>query len=213
MRYIDIDNWSRKNLFHLFNHMDYPYLSLGANVDVTATYHFAKEHGLSFFKTVLYISARAANSLPEFRYRIRGEEVVEHDVVHPSFTVLNDAEAVRFCTVDYQPDFAAFYAEVERKMDPNQLPPIIPGDAQDDLLFITCIPWVSFTDLNHPVHCHPADSVPRISWGKYFTESTRLKMPLHVQANHAVLDGLHLGRYFLTFQELLDHPEDFASSK
>lgn len=68
---------------------------------------------------------------------------------------------------------------------------------------------IYFTHLTHPVPSQPGDSVPRVSWGKYFTEGERLKMPVHVQANHAVMDGLHLGRYFLNFQELLDHPETF----
>ncbi|MGK0468500.1 MAG: nitroreductase [Clostridium sp.] len=32
---------------------------------------------------------------------------------------------------------------------------------------------------------NPVDSIPRISWGKYFEESGKIKLPLSVQAHHA----------------------------
>jgi len=44
--------------------------------------------------------------------------------------------------------------------------------------FFSTIPWVSFTSFSHPMQLHPADSVPRLAWGKYFKESDILKMPL-----------------------------------
>jgi chloramphenicol O-acetyltransferase type A len=67
-----------------------------------------------------------------------------------------------------------------------------PGN--DNLLFMSAIPWVSFTSFMHPIHLHPVDSVPRFAWGKFFEQGGRLLMPLSVQAHHALLDGLHVGR-------------------
>jgi chloramphenicol O-acetyltransferase type A len=32
-------------------------------------------------------------------------------------------------------------------------------------------------------------------------------MPLSVQAHHALMDGIHMGRYFTLVQEYLDCPE------
>jgi chloramphenicol O-acetyltransferase len=32
-------------------------------------------------------------------------------------------------------------------------------------------------------------------------------MPLSVQAHHALVDGLHMGRYFETMQAYLDQPQ------
>jgi chloramphenicol O-acetyltransferase len=37
---------------------------------------------------MVYAITRAANAIPEFRYRIRPGQVVEHEVVHPGITVL-----------------------------------------------------------------------------------------------------------------------------
>jgi chloramphenicol O-acetyltransferase type A len=70
------------------------------------------------------------------------------------------------------------------------------------------IPWVSFTSMFHPIHIHPADSVPRIAWGKFFAEGQRLKLPLAVQVHHGLMDGVHVGRYYQLVQELLDQPPE-----
>jgi chloramphenicol O-acetyltransferase type A len=71
---------------------------------------------------------------------------------------------------------------------------------------MTAIPWVSFTSLMHPLD-FPVDSVPRISWGKFFEDGELLKMPLHVQAHHALMDGIHMGRFYAKVQDYLHHPD------
>jgi len=76
------------------------------------------------------------------------------------------------------------------------------------LLFITGIPWISFTGLLHPIKLEPTDSVPRIAYGKFFQEGDLLKMPLGVQAHHALIDGIHVGRFYEFVQDCLNNPED-----
>jgi chloramphenicol O-acetyltransferase type A len=78
---------------------------------------------------------------------------------------------------------------------------------KDDVLYMSPIPWVSFTSFSHPMQLHPADSVPRFAWGKYFKERDTLKMPLSVQGHHAVMDGIHMGRFYEKLQDYLHHPE------
>ena len=77
---------------------------------------------------------------------------------------------------------------------------------RDDYLFLSAIPWVSFTSFAHAMHYEPADSVPRFTWGKYFKEGDKILMPLSVQAHHAVVDGRHTGKYFQQFQKYMQHP-------
>ncbi len=73
---------------------------------------------------------------------------------------------------------------------------------RDDLLYMTAIPWVSFTSFVHPMRLHPADYVPRFAWGKYFEEGKRLKMPLSVQGHHALLDGIHMGKFYGLYRRI-----------
>jgi chloramphenicol O-acetyltransferase type A len=41
-------------------------------------------------------------------------------------------------------------------------------------------------------------------FGKMFDDGPRRKMPFSVEVHHALVDGLHVGRFFNLFQEKLD---------
>jgi chloramphenicol O-acetyltransferase type A len=72
---------------------------------------------------------------------------------------------------------------------------------------MTAIPWVSFTGFMHPMQLHPADSIPRFAWGKFFQEGDQLKMPLSVQGHHALLDGYHVGKFYQLVQDYFNQFE------
>ncbi len=208
MRQIDMKSWSRLKHFELYNTFDQPHFNMCANVDVKACYSYAKERGISFSIVIVYFISRAANAIPEFRYRIRpGNVVVEHEVVHPSITVLTDNDLFSFCSFDYCEDFRSFAEQAADKIAQVKAYPTLedtPG--KDDLLFMTAIPWVSFTSFMHPLNLKPVDSVPRFAWGRYYQDGERLRMPLSVQGHHAVMDGVHMGRFYTTIQSYLSLP-------
>jgi len=207
MRYIDMQTWSRREHFKLFGAFDHPHFSMCANVDLTAFHPFVKQRGYSINVATVYVLARAANAIPEFRYRIRPGEVVEHEIVHPSPTILTDEDLFSFCTFEYSEDFSLFAARAAEQIAYVKEHPTLKNEpGQDDLLFMTAIPWVSFTSFMHPLHLDPADSVPRFAWGKFFEDGEFLKMPLSVQGHHALMDGIHMGRFYAEVQDYLHHP-------
>ncbi|HTP08421.1 MAG TPA: chloramphenicol acetyltransferase [Anaerolineae bacterium] len=213
MRTIDLATWPRLKHFEVFNAFDYPHINVCANIDITALRAFVKQRSLSLNITLVYLFARVANAIPEFRQRIHDGQVVEHDVVHPSSTIMTEGDLFSFCTIPYVADYAMFAAQAAAIIERMQQQPRLEDEpGQDDLLFLSSIPWVSFTSLQHPIHMHPVDSVPRISWGKFLAEGNIVKMPLSVQVHHALLDGVHLGRYYTLVQELLDQPERLMQS-
>ncbi len=208
MRQIDLQTWPRREHFKVFNAFDYPHFNMCANVDLTAFYPYVKQRGISFTVAIVYALARSANAIPEFRYRIRAGKVVEHDIVHPSATILTDDDLFSFCAFDYIENFSEFAARaVERIAYVKDDLTLKDGLEQDNLLYLTAIPWVSFTSFMHPLHLHPVDSVPRFAWGKFFEEGEFLKMPLSVQGHHALMDGIHVGRYYAEVQDYLHRPE------
>jgi chloramphenicol O-acetyltransferase type A len=75
---------------------------------------------------------------------------------------------------------------------------------RDDLVYITCIPWISFTHLSHTINLKRDDAVARISWGKYYTSNDCVLLPCSVQVHPALADGLHVGRYVEKLQEHLN---------
>ena len=207
MRHIDLETWPRRVQFGLFSTWDYPHFSMCANVDLTAFYPFVKQRGTSFNVATVYVIARAANTIPEFRYRIRGEEVVEHEIVHPATTILVDEDLFSFCTIEYAEDFSVFAARAAEQIAYVQEHPTVEDEpGQDNLFYMTAIPWVSFTSFMHPLDLSPADSVPRFAWGKFFQDGEFLKMPLSVQGHHALMDGIHVGRFYAEVQDYLHHP-------
>jgi chloramphenicol O-acetyltransferase type A len=208
VRYIDMENWSRRDHFSRFSAYDHPHFSMCALVDVTAYRRAVKQRGRSFNTAIVYVLTRVANSIPEFRHRIRSGKVVEHEVVHPGFTITTSSGEFGFCFVDYSDDYTEFaesaadriahYGENLSLEDP-------PG--ADDQLFMTAIPWVSFTSFKHPMHLDPPDSIPRFAWGRFLEDGDSLKMPLDVQAHHGLMDGMHMGKFFTQVQEYLSNPE------
>ena len=208
MRHIDMKTWPRRDHFRVFSALDYPHFNMCANVDLTAFYPVVKKRGISFSLAIVYVLARAANAIPEFRQRIRAGEVVEHEVVHPSTTILINEDLFSFCPIDYVEDFSLFVTKATKQMAYVKEHPILKDEpGQDDLLFLSAIPWVSFTSFVHPFHLNPTDSVPRFVWGKFFKEGKFLKMPLSVQGHHALMDGIHIGRFYEKVQDYLSHPE------
>jgi chloramphenicol O-acetyltransferase type A len=200
--------WSRRDHFKLFSALDYPYFSLCTNVDLAAFYPFVKQRGISFTVATVYVLTRAANEIPEFRYRIREGEVIEHGIVHPGITILTNEELFTFCTFEYNEDFSLFAERAEEQIACAKEHPTLEDEpGQDDLLFMTSIPWVSFTSAVHPINLHPVDSVPRIAWGKFFEEGKILKMPVGLQAHHALMDGIHVGRFYEKVQDYFHRPD------
>ena len=206
MKEIVFENPHRKKHFAFFKEMNHPHFSIVANVDITALMAFVKQEHISFTAAVLFLVSKTANSIPEFRWRIRGAQVVEHEAVHPSLTVTTKvSDTFSFCYVDYHSSFAAFYKAFDlAKQKMEEEPSFEDPPERDDFLFLSSIPWVSFTGFQHAMSYHPADSIPRMVWGKYFEEGGKLKMPLSVQVHHALMDGRHVGRYFELMQELMD---------
>ena len=207
MRHINLETWPRRTHFDVFRAWDYPHFNMCANVDLTAFCPFVRQNGISFNVAMVYVLARGANAVPEFRYRIRGKEVVQHEVVHPATTIMSKNDLFTFCFFNYVEDFPRFAEDAAVQIAAVQDNPTLEDEpGRDDWLFMTAIPWVSFTSFMHPLDLHPADSIPRFAWGKFFKDGKSVKMPLSVQGHHAVMDGLHVGRFYEEVQKYFDRP-------
>jgi chloramphenicol O-acetyltransferase type A len=208
MRTIDLQTWSRREHFRKFNSLDLPHFSICAQVDLKDTYAYAKEVGVSVNIAIVYLLAGAANEIPAFCQRIRGDTVIEHEVVHPSTTILTEDKTFTFCTIPFSKDFRTFEAkaqEVIAFVKGNIILDDEPG--QDDLLFMTAIPWISFTSMTQPINELPTDSVPRIAWGKFYQDGEALRLPVGVQAHHALIDGFHVGEFYSKVQAYMNDPK------
>ena len=213
MKEIIFTNPHRKKHFDFFRSMSQPHFNICAPVDISQLLNWIKSENLPFTLTMVYCLSRIANNIPEFRRRIRGDSVWEHEKVDPSFTIETKVSDVfSFCHVPFTDNYTTFLKRGHIKSAQMQEAPIFEDEeGRDDLLFLSSLPWISFTGITHAMHCPSTDSVPRITWGKYSTEKNVTSMPLSVQVHHALVDGKQVGIFFHLLQELLDYPEKIST--
>lgn len=206
MEIIDMNTWERTTHFNFFRRMDYPQYLICNNIDITNFLSKLKVKDISFYYAMIYAATYALNQVKEFKYRIQGDKVVLHDVIHPSFTDMTEGcELFKMVTVDMEDAIESFVTMAKEKSD-RQKDYFVKKDVEgrDDLTYITCIPWVSFTNLSHTISFNKDDSVPRLAWGRYFKDTGRVLLPFSVQAHHSFVDGIHMGKYFDVLQKYLD---------
>lgn len=205
MKIIDVSTWDRATHYHFFKRMDYPHYNTCVNIDITRFLAAVKAKDLPFYYAMIYAATKAINEVEAFRYRIRGEQVILHDIVHPSFTdMAAGTDLFKMVTMDFKEPMQAFVSESEAKSQ-RQKDYFVAEELEgrDDLIYITCLPWVSFTSLSHTISFNRDDSVPRIAWGKHYADGDKILLPFSVQAHHSFVDGIHVGRYIDALQSYL----------
>lgn len=198
MKRVEFKNPHRKKHFEFFKAMNHPHFSICASIDVGPWIEAAKTNDQKINASLVYLLSHAANAIPELRQRIRGDTVVEHEVVHPSFAIpAAGADVFSFCEAKFDPRREVFLERVQAQIRARTEDPSMEDEeGRDDYLFMSALPWVEFTAVTHPMNYHPHDSVPRITWGKLTPRDGTIKMPVSISAHHALVDGVHLGRFF-----------------
>lgn len=201
--YIDMANHPRRSHFEYFKSLAYPYVGFTANVDVTNPVRFAKEHGGSSFLAILWVAAKAANSIPELRRRIVDDKVVEYDHCNVGHTVAMPDKTFCNCYTESRMSIEEFLVDAGARQEEAKKHPgfVNPDEDETGLIFASCVPWLAFTQCIQPVPI-PADCNPRIVFGKYMKEGDKTLMSLHIQCNHALVDGYHLCEFYRIFQEI-----------
>ena len=208
MKSIDIENWNRKEHFNFFYRMDHPQFNICMDIDITffLTYINAKE--ISFYYSMIYAVTKVINDSDDFKYRIRVGKIVLHEKIHPSFTDMdrnNKDNLFKLVTVDLCDDIFDFEKSTkEASQNQKDYFGLDKLRDRDDLIYITCIPWISFTHLSHTISLDKNDSIPRISWGRYYEKDGKILLPFSVQVNHALIDGFHIGKFIEKLQKFLN---------
>lgn len=209
--YLDLTNWARRDLFEFFRDYDNPYFNVCTRLDVTKLLAFLRQRpGVSVSLAYHYFALRIANEIEPFRYRLRDGKVVVHGVINGGTTILLPNETFTFAYFNYYRDFEKFILEAQRAVELVQKGDSpLESTSRDDTVYFTTLPWVSFTSFAHARKWGVEDSVPRIAFGKFSKENERTLLPISVEVHHALMDGLHVGRYLTRLEEALAEPEAF----
>ena len=209
--YLDVASWARRDLFEFFRDYENPYFNICAQLEVTKLLESLRARpGVNASLAYHYFALRVANEIEPFRYRLRDVQVLVHDVIHGGTTVLLPNESFTFAYFDYQQDFDKFITDAQRSVSEVRqgARPFKPLDG-DDRIHFTVLPWVSFTSFAHARNRTRAVSVPKIAFGKFVRDNERTHLPTSVEVHHAMMDGLHVGRFFSRMEEVLAEPEIF----
>ena len=211
--YLDVSTWPRRDLFEFFRTYENPYFNICAQLEVTKVLELLKTRPeFSASLTYHYFALRVANEIEPFKYRLRDDQVLMHDVIHGGTTVLLPNESFTFAYFDYHQEFDKFIrdAQASVKAVRTGAQPFKPLDG-DDRIHFTVLPWVSFTSFAHARNKYRAVSVPKIAFGKFMRQGERTFLPTSVEVHHAMMDGLHVGRFYNRLEEMFAEPEAFIA--
>jgi len=205
MKYLDIKNWNRKQHFYHFKGLADPYFGVTVHVDVTKVYKKSKALKVSFFVMYLHACLKALNTIENFKYRIKEDQVAICDVIHASATIARKDHTFGFSFIHFSEDINEFkqnfLKEKERILNSTDLfPPI----NSDDCIYCSALPWVSFRGHKEPKSGQKNESIPKLSFGKTFVQNNKIKMAVAISVNHALVDGYHVGLFFEEYQRQLD---------
>jgi chloramphenicol O-acetyltransferase type A len=190
----------RRDRFALFDGMDSPSVNLCFPLALPDFRPWCKAQDLAPFHVLLCAVLRAVLKIENFRYRIHDGEVIRIERLIPSFTVKNLNDDLNFATFDWSDDLREFVArgraagiEAMGMAGLNQhYAGLSPRDAKDQV-FVTCIPWLEFTAIQHPTSRVGRSDIPSLAWGRFKDgPEGKLVLPFSVQAHHGFVDGFHI---------------------
>ena len=212
-KYLDLKTWPRRDLFEFFRGYQNPYFNICTQLDITRLMGvLSARPGVSVSLAYHYFALRIANEIEPFHYRLVGEDsVIIHEVINGGTTVMLPNETFTYAYFDYREDFQQFITEageaIERVRAEGSLKPTM----RYDLIYFTTLPWVSFTSFAHARTPGRGESIPRIAFGKFLGDGDRIHLPISVEVHHALMDGLHVGRFFMSLEEALAKPESYLT--
>ena len=196
-----MNTYSRAEHFALFHDCAYPYVGVTVDVDITDFIARVKAKGYPLFMSIMWCAAKAANSIPEFRRRLLDGEIIEFSSCVTNHTVARTDGTFGYCTLDpampfedFLPAALSHQAEIAAGKGLGDMEDVLPQ------IFISTVTNIAFTAIVQPTPI-PADSNPRITWGKYRPINGRQMLPVATLCNHALMDGYHLGLFYEAFEK------------
>ena len=199
---IDLDKYDRRQHYEYFSSLQYPYVGVTNNVDVSKLVQFCKTKNYSFYLTFLHVAALAADGVKELRHRIHDGGIIEYSECPTSHIELLDNNTYCYCTLHHHMTMEEYipYA-VETRNQCRQNGSIDEDDDSDSMYFISTLPWLHYTAMIQPV-AGGEESNPRITWGRFQEDYCgRQQLPVTILAHHALVDGIHIAMFYQNLEQ------------
>lgn len=198
------ENFSRRELFELYNSRQNPFSFVTTKLDVTNVYNYCKEHG-NHYATFGYIIAKAMNMIPEFTYRYENENFYKYDQINPNFTQQFANGTIGFFTVTMKDEYEEFIKEF--KTTEQQFlesgKSIENPDSSRAEVWLSIEPWFNFTGLVTPFD--KSIAIPQVIWDRYSIEENKCYIDLMIMSHHGFVDGSHIGEFINNFIDIVSN--------
>lgn len=214
MKEVDIEKLPRKKTYEWFNKFSNPTYGIDVMIDVSEIVKRAKEKKESFFILMLYVVTKGLNSVPEMRMRFVNDKPVIFEDINPAITVIREDETFENVRFENKNNLAEFYKIAHEKIEEAKYKKELDSDYNIENCYneyyITCLPWINFTSLSHPIPDDKSSlTVPRVCFGKYSLNNGKYEMMLNITVSHAFVDGIHMAKAFKEIQELANKIWEF----
>ncbi|MGA2082421.1 MAG: CatA-like O-acetyltransferase [Holophaga sp.] len=197
--------FDRQSHLDLFSTFDLPVIGLTAECRCRDFVTPAKARGWPPFALLLHGIARASLDLEHFRHRLHGGEVHRVERLTVGYTVVGAGDHLNFSNVPYSPDFREFLERYLADREEARRAPVlrVAPEHGPDIIYVTCVPWLRFTSVQHPSAGQEDCSIPRFAVGQFAGAGAEVAFPFSVQAHHGLVDGLHIYRMFARLAEVM----------
>ena len=201
---LDMERYPRRQHLAYFLSLQYPYVGVTNDVDVTELTQFCKREQRSFYLAFLHAAALAADDVPELRQRIRDRRVVEYRACPTSHIELREDGTYCYCTLRHHMPLDAYFSQAERARAQCRSGGGIQEDEDaEGMYFISTLPWLHYTALIQPT-AGGEESNPRITWGRFQKDwRGREQLPVTLLAHHGLVDGLQIARFYERLEKRL----------
>ena len=189
----------RRDRFDFFDRMESPAVNLCFALDLPDLRPWCRREALPPFHVMLCAVLRAVLKVENFRYRVHEGEVIRIERLAPSFTVTNQHGDLNIARFEWSDDVREFAARGVRAREEASAMTALNEEyrrmstrAAKDQVFVTCIPWLDFTSIQHPAMALASPDIPSLAWGRFRDTPDGLQLPFSVQAHHGFVDGYHI---------------------
>ncbi|MBE6145568.1 MAG: hypothetical protein E7171_02995 [Firmicutes bacterium] len=185
---VEVEDFSRKNLFEHYNDMESPFIIMTVPLDVTNVVQYTKVHK-HFYATMGFIIGKAINEVEAFKYRYKDGKFYYCPRISPNFTERVDSNLGFFdCDSTEYESFIDEFVSKKEKLGKYEAT----TEERLDVVWLSCFPWASFSSLVSP---HDKSiTIPQLIWDKYLLKDGRYICNLMIMVHHGFADGYDVGK-------------------
>jgi len=205
---VNLKNWKRTKTYEIFSKFSDPYTGIVTKLNVSNLVNYTKNHEISFYATMSYLVLKSLDAIEEFKYGYGKNndkiDIYRYNSLAITVTTLDNCKNLNFTRyIIFSPNIDKFISDFETaKIDAEKGIEPINGLEMKDVakVYVTCLPWIRFSNFKDAINSSEISSEPKICWGQYYVEDGEYKLDFSLLVNHAFQDGYQMSQFISYFQ-------------